>query len=105
MRKIEFCTSDKKQKTITKNKFRSVLRKQRIQRKISQGSYEEVCIFHDTDDIDLFKKRNCKVALTIVPCSSHMPSVNIVFDTGGGPDMLHEDIVERDWMSSMYVYE
>lgn len=64
-----------------------------------------MCVFDNTDERAFFNKWNYKVAITIEPNSSRMRPVNRVKDTCVGASLLHKNIVEPDWMSSIRVRE
>lgn len=87
------------------NKFKSrQIIKQQIKR-LSHQPNAEVFAFYDTDEITLSNKTNYKVAINIVMESLRMDHIHSLFDTGAGSNLLREDIVEPDWMSSVPVYE
>lgn len=63
--------------------------------------YTEVSVFDETVEITLFNKRKYWVADTFELNASRMRPVNRVFGTGAGLNLLHEDMVESDCMSSI----
>lgn len=61
-----------------------------------QELYAEVCADEDTDEIILFNERNYKVAISAGLGSSRIRPVKCVLDTGVGPNLLRENLVEPD---------
>lgn len=71
----------------------------KTKQRTSQEMYVEVCNSDAADEITSFNKLNDKVAISLGPNSSRMRPVSYVSDTGGGPNLLREAVVEPDRMS------
>lgn len=56
--------------------------------------YAEVIAFAETDEAMFFKKKNCKILVSIGLKSSHMRPLARVFDTGAGQNFIRSDIIK-----------
>lgn len=65
--------------------------------------YTEVCKFEETDNVTLFTKKNYNIAISSGMTTLRISSVNLVFDTGTGPNMLQEGLVETDFLPSVHL--
>lgn len=63
--------------------------------------YAEVRSIDDTNEITFFNKQNNNLALSIRLDSSRIYPVSCVFGAGILLNLLREDMVEPDWMSSI----
>lgn len=67
----------------------------------SKESYAEVCSLKDTDSITLLTKKVFMIANSFVLTASRMRPINYIFDAHTKPNLLREDLVERDWLPSI----
>lgn len=68
-----------------------------------QDSYTQICLFEETEDILLFKKRSCEVSISVNPITNKMHHLEIVFGTGAGPTLIWKNFPEADWLKSVQV--
>lgn len=66
------------------------------ERRLFDEPYGKVCVFDDAVEILLFNGHNYNGAITIRLNALRMCSVNYVFETGTGPNLISEEMVEPD---------
>lgn len=56
----------------------------------------EICLFWETKDIILIKKRDHEIAISVGHIAGNTHPVNSVFDIGAGPCPIREDFLEAE---------
>lgn len=72
-------------------------------RRLPTAPYAEVGTFEETDSVTLFTKDNYKVAISFGLASAIMRLINRFFDTGAGPNLLQEYLVEPERLPSIHL--
>lgn len=63
--------------------------------------YQDILAFSEKDEIILFKRKNCKLSVSIGILSSGQRPVVCGFDTGTGTNLIRAEILDQHWLDSI----